>query len=42
MRESERKVKQTRKRTERQICRSAGDENRDDKGEREYVKSRER
>ena len=42
MRESEREVKQTRRRTKRRICGSAEDENRKDEGERKYVRSQER
>ena len=38
MRRSEKKVKQTRKWTDRQVCRRAGDKERDNKGERERVR----
>ena len=41
-REGDEAVKQTRRQIERRICKSAGDESRDDKGERKYMKSRER
>ena len=38
MKRSEKKVKQTRKWTDRQLCRRARDEERDDKGEQERVR----